>query len=169
MEGDLELARSLWSDKEVSKYISHGGFTDQMIIEKFNTELEHQKTHNVAYWPMFQLSDGKFVGVCGLRPFEISESAKKETDNILMLGYQLMRNMWGNGLATEATKRVAKYAIEDLKLTNVVAVHHPENHASGKVLLKSGFIKKYDIFFPKAGLEIPVYYFLDDERKLITY
>ncbi|OHT14622.1 N-acetyltransferase GCN5 [Tritrichomonas foetus] len=166
LETDLPLARSLWGDKEVTKYISLNGYTDEMIIKRFNAEREIQEKFGVQYWPIFTLKDNKFIGVAGLKPYDFEPGDL--VDGVYMLGYHLMKDAWGNGYATEASKCVVKYAIETLKAVNVVAGHNPNNSASGKVLLKCGFIKKYDLFFPPTGLNHPLYYFIDDDRKLFN-
>lgn len=54
------------------------------------------------------------------------------------IGYILKETAWGKGYATEACKRLLKFAFEQSPLTEVVAVIDEENSASQNVLLKSG-------------------------------
>ena len=49
---------------------------------------------------------------------------------------------WGNGYATEAARRVVRYAFEELKLNRVYAHHMVRNPASGRVLEKLGMIRE---------------------------
>jgi [ribosomal protein S5]-alanine N-acetyltransferase len=55
------------------------------------------------------------------------------------LGYRFMPEFWGWGLATEAGRASIEYARSDLGLRRLVAMVHPENLASAKVLVKLGF------------------------------
>jgi RimJ/RimL family protein N-acetyltransferase len=55
------------------------------------------------------------------------------------LGYRFMPEFWGMGLATEAGRASIEFAGSDLGLRRLVAMVHPENHASANVLIKLGF------------------------------
>jgi ribosomal-protein-alanine N-acetyltransferase len=58
------------------------------------------------------------------------------------IGYMLLPEYHGKGIITEAIKETVKYGFEIMKLHSIEAVIDPENLASEKVLLKSGFIKE---------------------------
>ncbi|MFF7091760.1 GNAT family N-acetyltransferase [Streptomyces rubradiris] len=55
------------------------------------------------------------------------------------LSYILREDVWGHGYATMAVTLVLDFASTTLGLASVDAKHHPDNHASGRVLIKSGF------------------------------
>lgn len=61
------------------------------------------------------------------------------------IGYNLGRAYWDNGYATEAMKKVLKFAVERLKLSEIVGRYAKENPASGNVMKKLGFIYEKDI------------------------
>ncbi|OHT14618.1 N-acetyltransferase GCN5 [Tritrichomonas foetus] len=167
LDTDFHLAKSLWGDRDVTKYISLNGYTDQMIVDRFNSELDHQKKYGLAYWPLFTLEDNKFVGVTGLRAFDYEPG--DIVDGVYMLGYHLMKDAWGKGYATEATKACIKYAFEKLNALNLYSGHHPRNLASGQVLKKSGFLWKKDALIPCTGVHHPMYYYKPDERMLVKW
>ena len=56
------------------------------------------------------------------------------------IGFLLKPSAWGKGYATEACKRLLKFAFEETRLKEIVAVTDPENAASRNVLKKSGLI-----------------------------
>lgn len=56
------------------------------------------------------------------------------------IGYNLVRDCWGKGFATEAVKRIVEYAKHELKLKQLFATHAIDNVASGRVIEKIGFI-----------------------------
>jgi ribosomal-protein-alanine N-acetyltransferase len=73
-------------------------------------------------------SDGTLVGACGVHPERGHE-----------LGYWMGRPYWGQGFATEAARRVVRFAFEDLNAKKVIAGWYEDNPASGRVLEKLGF------------------------------
>jgi RimJ/RimL family protein N-acetyltransferase len=74
---------------------------------------------------------GEVIGFSGLKYVpEISDTE---------LGYRFLPEFWGLGLATEAGRASINFARSDLRLQRLVALVHPENVASAKVLTKLGF------------------------------
>lgn len=55
--------------------------------------------------------------------------------------YAFARDRWGKGLATEAVRGVVEYGSSVHGLRRMIATTAPENVASHRVLLKSGFEK----------------------------
>ncbi|MFF7992421.1 GNAT family N-acetyltransferase [Kitasatospora xanthocidica] len=56
------------------------------------------------------------------------------------VGYILRANAWGKGHATEAVRGLLVLGFGHLGLSEIRAKHHPDNRASGRVLLKAGFV-----------------------------
>jgi RimJ/RimL family protein N-acetyltransferase len=71
--------------------------------------------------------DGVFLGMIGLHTEDGNE-----------FGYWLGKPFWGLGYATEAARRLALYAFEDLDQACVWAGWFHDNPASGHVLAKLG-------------------------------
>lgn len=71
------------------------------------------------------------VGICGI----LRRMALHQPD----VGYALLENWQGRGLAQEAVKAVLQHAREDLKEPVIAAVVTPENKRSIHLLEKSGF------------------------------
>ena len=77
----------------------------------------------------WQRRDG-FLGWCGLFPLEDS--------GLIEIGYRYVPGAWGQGVASEAAHCVLDYGFTTLGLETIVAVTHPQNHASQRVLGKIG-------------------------------
>jgi ribosomal-protein-alanine N-acetyltransferase len=73
-------------------------------------------------------ASGEVIGYCG---FRINEGRTE-------LHYLLARAYWCAGLATEAARAALRYAFEELRLTEIIALVRPENTASARVLKKIG-------------------------------
>ncbi|MFG3053843.1 GNAT family N-acetyltransferase [Kitasatospora sp. NPDC048239] len=58
---------------------------------------------------------------------------------VAAISYILRPDAWGRGHATEGVRKVLALAFGLLGLPEVSAKHHPDNPASGRVLVKAGF------------------------------
>jgi RimJ/RimL family protein N-acetyltransferase len=61
------------------------------------------------------------------------------------IGWMLTRSAWGHGYATEAGAAVRDEAFVSLELESIVAVHHPANPASGRIMEKLGMEFERDV------------------------
>ncbi len=59
--------------------------------------------------------------------------------------YTLKKPYWGKGLATELVSVLTRHALQHKWTSKVVATVDPDNTASHRVLLKSGFTRQPDI------------------------
>ncbi|GHE04131.1 GNAT family N-acetyltransferase [Streptomyces alanosinicus] len=55
------------------------------------------------------------------------------------LSYLLREDTWGNGYATDAVRKLSRIVFTD-GVQRIEAKHHPDNPASGRVLVKAGFV-----------------------------
>ena len=151
-EKDITLAKELWGDPQVSKYICAAGiFTEEEIEARLALECENGKTHGIQYWPIFDLESGRHVGCCGLRPVAGEKGA-------FGLGFHLRPAFWGKGLAVEGARAVITYAKETLGAVRLHAGHNPNNMNSRHVLIdKLGFTYTGDQFYAPTGLMHPSY------------
>lgn len=155
---DLSLARTLWGDPAVTRYIcASGTFSGEDIVKRLETEISNFLTARVQYFPLFMKEDGAFTGCAGLRP---------ASDGCLELGFHLRPSFWGQGLATEAARAAALYAFDVLGTEKLFAGHNPSNTASARVLGKIGFRYVKDEFYAPTGLYHPSY---ELTRKDLTY
>jgi ribosomal-protein-alanine N-acetyltransferase len=73
---------------------------------------------------------GQVIGFSGIKFLEELQQTE--------LGYRFLPQYWRQGLATEAGQAVIRFA-QDLGLTRLIAVIHPENEGSKQVALRLGF------------------------------
>lgn len=78
-----------------------------------------------------------------LRPFK--EDDVTDVFECWEIGYNLGKKYWSKGYTTEAMKRVIEFAMEELKLSQIVGRYAKENPASGRVMTKLGFKYEKDI------------------------
>lgn len=155
LASDLELAADLWGDGEVTALIG-GPFGPAEVRARFDAERASLARDGVQYWPIFSLQDGEHVGCCGLR-------ARAPEPLTLELGFHILHRHWRRGFATEAARRVIRYAFEDIGAAALFAGHNPENHDSGRILGKLGFRHTHDELYEPTGLMHPSYLLRRDD------
>ncbi|HEX8286405.1 MAG TPA: GNAT family N-acetyltransferase [Pyrinomonadaceae bacterium] len=94
---------------------------------------DYQNENGYCRWAVIEKSSGKIVGSSGFSRLRNEE---------IELGYLFAREVWGNGLATEAARACLKYGFEKLNFNRIVALTDVEHTTSQQVLKKIGFIER---------------------------
>jgi len=71
-------------------------------------QLQHWEKYGYGEWMVFEKDSDCFIGRCGLRCIIINK--KKEIE----IGYKLLSNFWGRGLATELAESIIYIAFKEL-------------------------------------------------------
>lgn len=130
---DLEDLYKLYQDPEIRRYFPEGMLT----LEETREELEwhmngHPRHPELGLWATVHKETGKFIGRCGLLPWEIDGTLEVE------IAYLIDKSFWGQGLATEAAAGILKYGFEKLNLPRLICLIDPDNIASQKVAERIG-------------------------------
>lgn len=154
---DGALAKALWGDERVTQLIdARGRLNDDQVTTKLQQQIDYAAKHGIQYWPIFLKQGQVHVGCAGLRPYEPDET-------ILEVGFHLLYDYWGQGLAREAAFEVIRFAFEELGVRGLFAGHNPTNISSAHLLKKLGFHYTHDEFYPPTGLMHPSYLLLSAE------
>ncbi|MEV7419857.1 GNAT family protein [Streptomyces sp. NPDC089919] len=136
-EADAGRLYALHSNTRVMRYWDSAPWTDRSRADRFLAtckKIEEEGTG--ARVAIDRLSDGAFVGWCGLTRWDPGNRSAS-------FGYCLEEAMWGHGYATEAAHAVLRWGFEALDLLNrVQAEVDTRNPASGRVLEKAGFLRE---------------------------
>ena len=106
--------------------------TDEEYQRFLRLKLEQIRLKTGYHWAVRLKEDGSFVGAVNLNP--IGGTPR------LQIGCQLKRQYWGQGFASELTKRVLEFAIGEAGLKEVYGVFEKENIVSRRLLAKLGFV-----------------------------
>jgi [ribosomal protein S5]-alanine N-acetyltransferase len=100
-------------------------------------------------WAMVLKANGELVGDCGLTLQEVEDVPEIE------VGYHVRRDLWRQGLATEAARACRDYGFAQLAVEHLVSITRIENTPSRRVAEKIGmsFWKEAR----RAGFEHVVY------------
>ncbi|MGH9720398.1 MAG: GNAT family N-acetyltransferase [Bryobacteraceae bacterium] len=123
--------RRLSGDPRVMRFINTGEpWLDERNQEFAGRQIRQQETLGYSMWKLVPKHTGDLSGFCGLQPLPATE----ETE----IGWWLIPELWGQGLATEAAQAVLTYGFERAGLSRIVAVAQPANRASTRVMEKIG-------------------------------
>jgi RimJ/RimL family protein N-acetyltransferase len=87
-----------------------------------------------ARWP----AGPYLIELAGARDVIGSTGISYHDSTVASTGYVLAKDVWGRGFATEALRAIVETA-DELGITKLQALCHPENGASLRVLEKCGF------------------------------
>lgn len=108
------------------------------------------KTGAGYHWAVRLKTNDEFIAAVNLNP--IGKSSR------LQIGCQLKRDYWNKGYATELTKWLRDFAVQDLGLTTVYGVFEKENAASRRLLEKLGF--KWEETKTENGIEVEFHVYI---------
>jgi ribosomal-protein-alanine N-acetyltransferase len=127
---DLQFLAKLDSDPLVRKYLDGKVKTIDETREYLSENIESYWRFGFGRYAVRTKENLKPIGICGF----LME------DYGVDFGYRLSRAVWGHGIATEVANSVIKYGIDQLKLRQITGIVLPDNIASERVLVSTGFI-----------------------------
>lgn len=129
---DAEAVFELGSNPVVQRYTGDPCLTsiEEAQAVLLQHPIEDYRQHGFGRWAVVLKTNGKVIGFAGLKYLpELDE---------LDLGYRLLPEFWGKGLATEASLACVRYGFETLQRTRIIGLVDPANVASIRVLEKCG-------------------------------
>jgi ribosomal-protein-alanine N-acetyltransferase len=111
----------LWIERNRQRYQNDGVGLWAMELKK---TIELKKTQN--------MNTPELVGDCGIVLQQI------EAEHLYEIGYHLRRDLWGQGLATEAAIACRDWAFANLKTDRLISLIRPENLPSRRVAERVG-------------------------------
>jgi len=120
------------SDPEVQKYNSVP-MKDVAEATALIDELRRgYSAHSEIYWAVTQRGDGRAIGLFG---FNSWERFHHRAD----IGYDLRRDFWGRGIATEALHAMLRFGFTCMQLNRIEVRTIADNHGSVRLLQRLGF------------------------------
>lgn len=129
---DVDHIAALDGDPDVMRYVADGLPKTRRDAEETvpRVLLNYAKFPGLGIWIAEEKPYMAFAGWFALKYIPKTEEIE--------VGYRLMKSAWGRGLATEGARAVLNYGFGECGLDRIVAVTHPGNAASQRVLRKLG-------------------------------
>jgi len=131
VEDDAPALHRILTKEDMLKYFPSPAGPSLDKVEKFvRNQIRQWATVGYGWWAVELKSTGALSGWNGLQYLPDT----RETE----VGYLLDRPLWGRGLTTEAARVSLRYGFGNLELPEIIALAHPENLASRRVMEKLG-------------------------------
>ena len=152
---DVNEVFSMRSDAETMKYIPRPLVTNNeealSHIDLLDSGLEKNEAIN---WAITFKGENKLLGIIGFYRTKFEDYRSE-------IGYMLLSENHGKGIASEAVERALDYGFNEINLHSIEAIIDPRNEESERVLLKNGFVKeghiKENTFFNGEFLDSVIY------------
>jgi RimJ/RimL family protein N-acetyltransferase len=138
--------RPLGNDPRVLEFLNTEPWSDERIKNFINKGIEMAQTRGWILWPVIHRADAVLLGFCGF-----SDLFPPDVE----IGWRLLPEYWGRGLATEAATAVLNYGFQTFGFDRVISVAHPANRRSIRVMEKLGM--HFEKTFLHRDLEVVCY------------
>jgi RimJ/RimL family protein N-acetyltransferase len=115
---------------------------DRQQMQKWVDWNQHNYANSgYGLWTLLLRNTGEIIGDCGL--------VNQEVDGVLEveIGYHVRRDLWGEGLATEAALACRNYGLNVLSRRHLISLIHPRNIASRRVAEKIGMTLQRELLW----------------------
>jgi ribosomal-protein-alanine N-acetyltransferase len=155
---DADALSQVLSDPETMRFYpapqGRSG-NDRAGVERWNARNRRRyQTDGVGLWAIELKKTQELIGDCGIALQSI------ETEPLYEIGYHLRRDLWGQGLATEAALACGDWAFTNLK--TVISLIRPDNLPSRRVAERVGMTIWKEVIW--HGLQHYVYSIEKDSK-----
>jgi ribosomal-protein-alanine N-acetyltransferase len=130
-QDDVNALALILSDSETMRF--YPAPFDRVGVEDWiSRNLRRYREQGHGLWAIILKSSGELVGDCGLTVQEVEGTSEIE------IGYHVRRDLWGQGLATEAARACRDLGFARLPAERLISLIRPENLPSRRVAEKNG-------------------------------
>lgn len=141
-EEHLEGLHEMNRRPEVMQYITGQPETREQTAAAVARVQRSWTVLGTSWWAFIAVASGRVVGAGCIqyarRDATLPADLLSLRTNPLEIGWRLHPDFWHVGLASEAAARMATFAFDTLAAPGIIAVRHPENAASGRVMDRLG-------------------------------
>jgi [ribosomal protein S5]-alanine N-acetyltransferase len=124
------------SDEEVVQHMGLDPFrTIEDVMGEINWYESIYEEGEGIRWGITLKEEGKVIGSCGF----LNRAPKHHRAEV---GFELSKDYWGKGIASEALDAVIRYGFLHLELERIEALIEPDNLPSQKLVERKGFTKE---------------------------
>lgn len=146
---DLDALTAVLGDPVAMRHYP-APFTREQVQAWIQWTVKNYADYGYGLWAVVLKASGDCVGDCGLTWQRVGYSTERQ----LEVGWHIRRDLWNQGLATEAGIASRDYARDVLRHPRLISITSPDNLASQAVARK-------------LGMEVEREDMLDGHRRLI--
>jgi len=122
----------LYGNEDVMKLITGMAYPKDEAMRKFENVIEtNLNNKDIGYFGIYLKYTEEFIGIG-----KIVMTTNDEAE----IGYVLLPEYWNQGYGSEISEGLVSHAKLNNGIKSLIAIIDPENAASKKILLKSGFV-----------------------------
>jgi ribosomal-protein-alanine N-acetyltransferase len=130
-QADVDPLHAILSDREVIRYLPDTTPPSrERVVDFVDRQIAHWHDRGFGWWGVEYQGRPQLLGWAGLAYLPATGEVE--------VAYLLTKAAWGQGIATEAARACVAYGFERIGLRQIIALVHPENAASRRVILKLG-------------------------------
>lgn len=129
---DEPVLAAILANSQVMQFSPTGVLTTSQTQEKIASFISSYEQFGFGKWAVVFQKNERLIGYCGMAIERIDQRDEVE------IGFRLLPEFWGCGLATEAARATVDYGCKQLKLHYILGIVERENRASVRVLEKLG-------------------------------
>ncbi len=127
-----EGLRVLNADPAVQRYISGRPETPDETLAMIERVQGRWQQLGHSWWSFIETETGELVGAGCIQHLGHDPANEHE------IGWRLRPDRWGRGYASEAARRMAAFAFDELQAPSLAAICHPDNRDSARVMERLG-------------------------------
>jgi len=128
---DLDKLIEMRVDSDVMRYLGGSKMQNpESLKNRLNFYISCYQDRGLGMHAMLWKNTHEMIGWSGLQPLENS--------NEIEVGYGMIKDFWGKGIASEAALMWLKYGFDEVGLERIVSVADEKNVASWKIMEKLG-------------------------------
>jgi ribosomal-protein-alanine N-acetyltransferase len=130
---DAVTLHRIYQSEGVLRYFPVPSLPSLEQVQRFLAgQAAHWEKHGYGNWGLLPEGKGEIIGWAGLQYLpELDETE---------VGFLLDHPFWGQGYATEAAQASLRFGFRELALDHIIALVHPDNLASRRVIEKCGLV-----------------------------
>jgi RimJ/RimL family protein N-acetyltransferase len=133
---DFDDCAALWGSVEVTRFIGGTPRPPQDAWFRILRYAGHWTLLNYGFWAIVDKASGSFLGEGGFSDFRRGIDA---LDAVPEMGWALMPDAWGRGIAKEAVAAFADWGDRNFDVSETACIISPDNRASIRVADFIGF------------------------------
>ncbi len=134
---DFIHCAAMWADPNVTRHIGGKPLTEEESWARFLRYFGHWLVLGFGYWVAEENATGNFVGEVGFADYK--RALQPSIKGVPEIGWVLVSQAHGRGLATEAVRAVVAWGDEHFSSPQTACIIAPENLASIRVAMKCGY------------------------------
>lgn len=134
---------------EVAMAAYEHGFSIDETAAWIQRQRERYAADGFGLWAVTDAATGDLLGDCGLTRQSV------ETDEVIEVGYHVIRELWGRGYATEAASACLDWGFANLDAPEIYAIVRDTNLASMNVAIRLGMTVRRRFIKHYRGIDMP--------------